>query len=219
MKRPAQAEPFWMDEPNPYARATPPDTQQGRLVQWLVKLMMAYASCTVWLLIAGLVFAAIKYPVVWIFLSPGILLVAVQLVLPRFIETRQAKAMRIQRYATDLLGAELVGSAIHTAGNPALLVDQPVVLALRNQELSIYSYDSPTALDTLSVPDLQSVDLVSLDDDNTPHTGVINRFAQVLQITFRRQGVAYTCSFRRMYKVRPIEWYQALQIARQGGLV
>ncbi len=218
MRKSPQSEPFWMDEPNPYARATPPDTQQGRLVEWLVKLMMAYASCTVWLLIAGLVLAAIKYPVIWIFLAPGILVVGVQLILPRFIETRQAKATRIQRRATDLLGAELIGSAIHTAGIPALLVDQPVVLALRNQELSIYSYDSPTALDTLSVPDLQAVDLVTVDDENRPHTGTVNRFAQVLQITFQRQGVAYTCSFRRMYKVRPIEWYQALQKARLGSL-
>lgn len=207
-----------MDEPNPYVRPTPINTQQERLVRWLVRLVTAYAALTVWMFIAALVLAAIKYPLIWIFLAPGILVVAVQLVLSRFIETRQAKATRIQRRAMDLLGAELVGSAIHTAGHPSLLVDQPVVLALRDGELSIYNYDSSSPLDTLSVRDLQAVDLVTFDDDNGPHVGVINSSAQVLQLTFQRLGVPCTSAFRRMYRVRPIEWYQALQKARLGSV-
>ncbi len=214
MSKSPQSEPFWMDHPNPYARPTPPATQQERWVRWLVRLMGAYGALTVWLLFALLVLAATQYPLLWILVAPAVLIVAGQLVLPRFTATREAKATRIQRRAIELLGAELVGSAIHTAGHPSLQVNQPVVLALRDGELSIYGYDSSSALDTVAVRDLQAVDLVTFDDDNAPHVGVINPYAQVLQIAFLRQGITWTCSFRRMYRVRPIEWYQGLQKAR-----
>lgn len=217
MKSPAQNEPFWMDDPTPVPRPLPSETQ-GNLVRWIVRLTMAQVALTALLILAGLLVLAIKYPLAWIFLVPGILVVAVQFILPRFIETRHAKAIRIQRRALEQLGAALVGSAIHTAGHPSLLVDAPVVLALKNAELSIYGYDSPSPLDTLPVHDLQRIDLITFDDDNVPHTGVIDASARALQITFERQGISCTCSFRRMYNVRPIEWYQAIQKARVEGM-
>ncbi len=218
MKAAPRAEPFWMDEPNPYARPMRIDTQQVPGLRWIMGLVAVYRVLMLLLLIAGLVLTALIYPIAWIIVAPVILALAAALVLPHFIETRQAKAARIQRRAIEILGTEIVGSAIHTAGHPSLQVDQPVVLALRGGDLSIYSYDSPAPLDTLLVRDLLAVDLVTFDDENTPHIGVISNSAQALQLRFRRQGITWTASFRRMYRLRPVEWYQALQKARLAGV-
>jgi hypothetical protein len=95
-----------------------------------------------------------------------------------------------------------------------LEVNQPVVLALKGKELSIYGYDSPIPIDTLLVCELQAVNPVVFDDEYIPHIGVLDSNAQALQISFQRKDVAYSCSFRRMMKVRPIEWYHAIQKAR-----
>jgi DNA-directed RNA polymerase subunit RPC12/RpoP len=141
-------------------------------------------------------------------------LIAVRLFLPRIKETPQAKALRIQQLAKDKIGASYLGSAIHTAGHPLLQVNQPVVLALKDSEFSIYAYDSPIPIDTLSVNELHAINPVVFDDDYVPHVGVIDNTAQALQISFQRQNVECVCSFRRMYKVRPIEWYHAIQKAR-----
>ena len=141
-------------------------------------------------------------------------LIAGRFFLPQLKETQQAKAIRVQQLAKDKTGANYLGSAIHTAGYPLLQVNQPVVLALKDSELSIYSYNSSIPIDTFSVNELQAVNPVVFDDDYIPHVGVIDNTAQALQISFQRQNIDCICSFRRMYKVRPIEWFHAIQKAR-----
>jgi DNA-directed RNA polymerase subunit RPC12/RpoP len=95
-----------------------------------------------------------------------------------------------------------------------LQVNQPVVLALKDSVLSIYGYDSSIPIDTFSVTEIQAINPVVFDDDYIPHIGVIDNTAQALQISFQRQNINCTCSFRRMYKVRAIEWFHAIQKAR-----
>jgi hypothetical protein len=87
-------------------------------------------------------------------------------------------------------------------------------LALKDGRLSIHGYTSSTAIDTLELRDLRSIETVVYDDDRVPHTGVIDNTAQALQLTFPWHGETCVCLFRRMYKVRPVEWYQAIQTAR-----
>jgi hypothetical protein len=163
---------------------------------------------------ALLIFLAIKFPLLWIIVVLEAVILSVRIFVPRLKETRQAKAVRIQSLVKDKTGADYLGSAIHTAGHPLLQVNQPVVLALKDSELSIYSYESAAPIDILSIDELLAVNPVVFDDDYIPHVGVIDNTAQALQISFQRQGNTYIGSFRRMYKVRPIEWYQAMQKAR-----
>lgn len=210
----SQNEPFWMDEPNPYSRANSNEAPKGSISWWFSKISQIYALFVLLFIFVMITFLAIKFPFLWIFVIFEAILIAGRFFLPRMKETPQAKSSRIQQLAKDRTGAQYLGSAIHTAGHPLLQVNQPVVLALKDSEFSIYSYDSPIPIDTLSVNELHAVDPVVFDDDNIPHLGVIDNTAQALQISFQRKNVECICSFRRMYKVRPIEWFHALQQAR-----
>jgi hypothetical protein len=207
-------EPFWMDELYPYSLSTPNTTAKGSMSWWISRMfqiLSIYIHLSVFVIV---IFLAIKFPLLWIFVVFEAFFIAVGLFLSRSKATRQAKALRIQQLAKDRTGADYLGSAIHTAGHPLLQVNQPVVLALKDFELSFYSYDSPIPIDTLSVNEIHAVCPVAFDDDCIPHAGVIDNTAQALQISFQRQNVEYTCSIRRMNKVRPIEWYHAIQKAR-----
>ncbi len=55
-------------------------------------------------------------------------------------------------------------------------------------------------------------------DERIPHTDVINSTAQALQFTYKVNDREYTCLFRRMRKVHPIDWYHELQKARFGQI-
>lgn len=211
-----QNEPFWMDEPNPYARANSNATSKGNMSSWISRMLQIYAIIVLLFIFVIIVLLASKFPLLWVFVAFEVILIAGRFFLPRVKETRQAKALRIQQLAKDQTGAEYLGSAIHTAGHPLLKVDQPVVLALKENTLSIYSYDDSTPIDTIPINELLTVNPVVFDDDYIPHVGVIDNTAQALQISFQRQNITYTCSFRRMYKVRPIEWYHAIQKARSA---
>jgi len=213
MKNSLSEEPFWIDEPNPYSRPSASATK-GSLTWLISKMFTAYALIVRLFIFALIIFLAIKFPLLWIVVLFEAVILSIRIFAPRLKETRQAKAVRIQSLAKDKTGADYLGSAIHTAGHPLLQVNQPVVFALKDSALSIYGYDNSIPVDTLSVNDLQAVNPVVFDDDYIPHVGVIDNTAQALQISFQRQGNTYICSFRRMYKVRPIEWYQAIQKAR-----
>ena len=206
-------EPFWIDEPNPYSRPSENKTK-GNMTGLVSRMFTGYMLIARILIFALIVYLAIQFPVFWLLvLFEGIVL-SIRIFVPRIKETQQAKAVRIQQLAKDKTGANYLGSAIHTAGHPLLQVNQPVVLALKDSELSIYAYDSPTPIDTLSLDEINAVNPVVFDDDYIPHVGAIDNTAQALQISFQRKNVECICSFRRMYKVRPIEWYHAIQKAR-----
>ena len=210
----SQNEPFWIDEPNPYSRSGSSITPKGSVSWWISRVLMIYSIFVLLFIFAIIVLLAIEFPLLWFLVALEAILITARIFLPRFRETRQAQAIRIQRLAKDKTAADYLGSAIHTAGHPLLQVNQPVVLALKHAELSIYGYDSSTPIDTLSVNDLQAVNLVVFDDHYSPLVDVIDNTAQALQISFQRQRLDCICSFRRMYKVRPIEWYHAIQKAR-----
>lgn len=213
MKNSRSDDPFWMDEPNPYSR-TGAKAAKGSST-WRLSRILSAAGLVIRLFIFALiVYLAIEYPVLWLVVLLEAVVLSIRIFAPRVKESRQAKAARIQSLAKEKTGAEYLGSAIHTAGHPLLQVNQPVVLALKGSEFSIYSYESSKPIDTLSVQELLEVNPVVFDDDYIPHVGVIDNTAQALQISFQRQGNTYTSSFRRMYKIRAIEWYQAIQQMR-----
>jgi len=85
---------------------------------------------------------------------------------------------------------------------------------LKVSTLSIYDYASSVPVDEIELKYLQQIETIAYDDDRMPHSGAIDNKAQALQLTFPWRGNSCTCLFRRMYKVRPIEWYQAIQTAR-----
>jgi hypothetical protein len=126
----------------------------------------------------------------------------------------------IQKLARERLGASHIGSALHVAGHPLLGRDQPIVLALVGDQLNLHSYESPVPLDTIPLRNIQVVQTVSYDDDRVPHVDAIDSTAQAIQLTFLWREQTCICLFRHMKKMRPIDWYQALQQARlQAGLV
>jgi hypothetical protein len=155
-----------------------------------------------------------RYPIFWIFVVPEAVILLIRIFIPWYVEKNQAKAVRIQALAKEKTRADYIGSAVHTAGHPLFQVNQKVVLVLKDTGLSMYGYESETPLHTIPVNELLAVDLVTFDDNRIPHIGIIDNTAQALQLTFSWQGKTCICSFRRMYKVRPVEWYQAVQKAR-----
>jgi hypothetical protein len=120
----------------------------------------------------------------------------------------------VQSLAREKIGASQIGSAIHVAGHPLLQREQPIVLALVGDQLNIYSYETSTPLDTISLKAIRSTQTVVYDDERVPHVDVIDSAAQALQITFLWREQSCTCLFRRMRKVRPIDWYHAIQQKR-----
>lgn len=123
-------------------------------------------------------------------------------------------AVRIQERARLQTKASHIGSAVHVAGHHALSVNQPVVLALSEGLLLIYSYDSPVPLDQIELNDIQAIVLIAYDNERRPIRGVLDGSAQDLEITINREPGPWVCVFRKMRPVRPVDWYQALKQAR-----
>jgi hypothetical protein len=199
-------QPFWKDVPDFSSKALP------RSIGWIVRLYTTGLSIFVLLIIA--VSISSQPILMWMWIAFAVLIVGRSF----YLQFRNKKSIRgteeIQNIARERLGATHVGSALHVAGHPLLTRDQPVVLALVGEGLSLHSYDSPVPLDVIPIRDIQSVQAVSYDDDRVPHTDVIDSAAQAIQLTFQWRGQTCTCLFRRMKKMRPIDWYQALQQAR-----
>jgi hypothetical protein len=179
MKNSIPDEPFWIDEPNSYSRLSTNTTK--RSTTGLISGMFAgYTLVARLLIFALIVYLAIKFPVFWLLvLFEGVVL-SMRIFVPRLKQTQQTKAIRIQSLAKDKTGAEYLGIAIHTAGHPLLQVNQPVVLALKGSEFSIYNYESSRPIDTLAVHELVAVDPVVFDNDYIPHVGMIDNTAQAL---------------------------------------
>jgi len=207
-------EPFWMDEPNPYYHPKSNSATKRDVSWWFSKAIIAYTIFFVLLWFGLLIIFAINVPVLWIV----VVLLAIAVLLPLFLrrigKTKLANVTRIQQQAREKTRSDYLGSAIHIAGHPLLQVNQPVVLGLKEFELSIYSYDSSTPIDIIPVNSIIDVSPVVYDDEYIPHVGVIDNTAQALQISVKRNNFDFVCSFRRMYKMRPIEWYHSIQKTR-----
>jgi hypothetical protein len=203
------SQPFWIDDPHPYSSSS--KNKNGLLSQALrlFQLTLFIAILIIF------VIAALRFPLFWFFAIFQLGFVIINL-FPwrRLANNRASKAEKVQQAAREKTGASLIGSAIHTAGHPLLQANQPIVLALIDSELRFYSYADSIPLDALCAKDILSVDTVVYDDDRIPHIGIVDNTAQALQLCFLRNDIKCTCLFRRLYKVRPVEWYQAIQAAR-----
>jgi len=127
---------------------------------------------------------------------------------------KSRNSIDIQERARTQTGSSHIGSAIHVAGHPILERDQQVVLAISQGRLSFYSYDSPIPLDSLELADIQCIELIGYNDERVPIRGVVDSSAQVLEIIIDRGTGKWTCLFRKMRPVRPIDWYHAIQQAK-----
>jgi len=205
-------QPFWKDVP---------DTPQGILanaVGWVGGILHIFFNL---IFLVVITFLLSRWPIaMWVWLAFIALIFAA--LFEKAFKGRKASLPgdEIQKLAKERLGASHIGSAIHAAGHPLLGRDQPVVLALIGDGLSIHNYDSPAPLDVIPLKNIQSVQLVSYDDERVPHVDVIDSAAQAIQLTFLWREQPCTLLFRSMRKTRPIDWYQALQQARlQSGLI
>ena len=204
-------QPFWVDDANPYQASK---NSRSGILPWL---SISLSIVTLLIRIGVFIFffyLAFKYPIFWIFVALETFVIGIRVFATRWKKFKQLDQASIQKRAKELTGAEVIGSALHTAGHPLLQVNQPVVLALKGDELSLYDYKNSNPIDTIHLKDLQSVDTIVYDEDRVPHIGVADNTAQAMQLTFNFRGNPCTCVFRRMYKVRAIEWYQAIQKAR-----
>ena len=205
-------QPFWKDSPDvpsvfPAKRANPP-----------FYLYFSIAVRAI-ILIAGIVLTY-KSPIVLLLF---ILIFGFPLAIRVFLLVKSKNFFQstdeIQQFAREKIGALHIGSAIHVAGHPLLQRDQQIVLALVGDQLNIYSYENSTPLDSIPLKNLQGVYTVSYDDDRVPHIDAIDSVAQALQITFIWHDQPCTCLFRRMRKLKAIDWYHAIQQVRlQSGL-
>jgi len=122
--------------------------------------------------------------------------------------------LQTQKQAHDLTGASIIGSTTHMAGHPQLEREQNIVMALIVPNLVIYSYQSDQPLVIIPLQDIVRVQTVAYDDDRVPHTDVIDSSAQAIQLTIKYGKQDFSCLFRQMKKIRPIDWYHAIQKAR-----
>jgi len=137
----------------------------------------------------------------------------------RYRKTAVDNINEIQKRARGAINASQVGSAVHVAGHPLLQREHPIVLALVGDSLNIYAYENPVPLDSIPLKNIKGVNTVSYDDDRVPHIDAIDSVAQSLQLTFLWNEQTCTCLFRRMRKIKPIDWYHAIQQVRlQSGM-
>ena len=203
---------FWKDEPESMSAKTPHSFKvllgiYGVFIKIFFIFIPAYflALASKYLGIAWLVIIILMY--------------ALSFSQKRHRKTAVDNIGEVQRRAKDLVGASQIGSAIHVAGHPLLLREQPVVLALVNDHLNIYAYENSTPLDAIPLKNIQRVYTVAYDDDRIPHIDAIDSAAQAAQLTFLWHEQPCTCLFRRMRKMRPVDWYHTIQQARlQMGL-
>ena len=205
-------QPFWRDEPE-LQNVRLPNSFMPFLKIYNAIFVVFFAIIPVYFL--GLI--SIYLGSAWLVLM--ILMYVFFLYQRRYRKNTTSNIGEIQKHAREITGASQIGSAIHVAGHPLLQREQPIVLALVESQLNIYSYENPTPLDSILLKNLQGVYTVSYDDDRVPHIDAIDSVAQALQITFLWHDQPCSCLFRRMLKMKAIDWYHAIQQVRlQAGL-
>jgi hypothetical protein len=205
-----EEQPFWKDD-SEFSTTTLP-----KGFNW-IKPYFSISTSLVFLLLGALLLSGLPI-LMWIWVAAyGILTGwSIYEVLTKNKATRDIGD--IQRLARERTGASHIGSVLHVAGHPLLQRDQPIVLALIQDRLAIYSYENSNPLDIIPLRNIQTVKTISYDDDRIPHADVIDSAAQAIQLNFLWHEQTCICLFRRMKKMRPIDWYQALQQARlQAG--
>jgi hypothetical protein len=198
---------FWKDEPE-LQSVKLPNSFMPFFKIYSAFLLVFFAAIPVYFL--GLIS---KYlGLAWLGLM--ILLYVFAIYQKRYRKKAVSNVDEIQNNAKETIGAIQIGSAIHVAGHPLLQREQLIVLALVDDQLNIYSFETSTPLDTIYIKSIQAINTVVYDDERVPNIDVIDSAAQALQITFLWHQKSCTCLFRRMRKVRPIDWYHAIQQKR-----
>src|SRR5512140_1124456 len=154
--QPGLEQPFWRDEANPYA--PPLSRNLERVQRVMLGSVLLYRAVWFICIIVLFVLLAMKFPLFWVavLFEIGVVVFVSRNYLLSMAKARgQLPAAEIQRLAKERTGADVIGSAIHTAGHPVLTLNQPVVLALHGQELSIYSYSNPHPIDSINLSDIQ----------------------------------------------------------------
>jgi len=200
------SQPFWKDEPDLPVKNPMPWMTLFKIYGVILQILIA--------LLPAVIFWFISPILTFVWLGFLVLIYGLSYYQIRRRKVALAQVQEIQNYAIKNVGASQIGSAIHVAGHPLLQREQPVVLALVDEQLSIYSYENATSLDSIPLKSIQSIHTIAYGDDRVPHIDAIDSAAQALQITFLWREQSCTCLFRRMQKVRPIDWYHAIQQKR-----
>ena len=201
-------QPFWQDEPDqPYPQQT-----------WkrIYPLMRVYgAIVTICILSIPTYMVYLLSPILaWIWVAFFAFLIGLSYYHSRQRKNNIQNFLQTQQRAQDATGASMIGSAVHVAGIPELEREQNIVLALIAPNLVVYPYQSDQPLAVIPLQQIACVQTVVYDDDRIPHTDVIDSSAQAIQLIIKYGNQDVACLFRRMKKVRPIDWYHAIQRAR-----
>jgi hypothetical protein len=201
---------FWIDDPS---ISGIPSSSLQRSFSLFGKLTVIYLVLfSIGIPIA--LFATLSPTLAWIWVIIVSLTLSLYVSRSRKLGITRKNALLIQSKARDLTGASTINSAIHVAGHPFLDRDQPIVLALVDNRLEIFGYESSRSIDSINLADIISLNTVVYDDERVPHIEVIDSAAQALQFTFSKNGKPITCLFRQMGQVRPIDWYHDIEKAR-----
>ena len=125
-------QPFWIDEPDTQIPTSP---TSRRMLVWGVNLIHYSIGFFVILIIAAL-FAQLGSPVLaWIWVIVTIAFWGFGIYRLRKRKLHVSVVEEIQKRASEMIGANQIGSAIHIAGHPLMQRDQPILLALVKDEL------------------------------------------------------------------------------------
>jgi len=201
---------FWKDDPGSQLKSISSNSKYS----FIFKIQGYVFILTIVLGIAGIMMILLDPIVAWVFLG----IVAYALVM-YYVGKAKRKSLEqeieeVQESAKKLMGASHIGSAIHVAGCPSLNRDQPVVVALVGDMLKFSSYENPTPIETIPIDKVKSVHTVIYDGERIPHLTTIDSTAQALILSYERHGETWECLFRRMRKLKPIDWYQIIQKVR-----
>ena len=206
--------PFWIEAPQNYYHVSRNNTPGMRVVNIGIIVFLGAA----FLQIIFSVFSFVPFPISAI-CGAGFIFISLIAIVPTYLMNSKRKAdyliaMDSQENAKHKIGASMMGSATHVAGHPSLERDQPIALAITDDSLDFYSFDSSTALVKLGIDDIDAVKTVVYDDERVPHIEVVDSAAQALQIEFELNGKECAMLLRAMKQIRPIDWYHAIQQAR-----
>ncbi len=207
---------FWKDEPD----YQPSPIKLTKFVGWIVAAYGVIMVLGVFGIAFGFVYQ-ISHFWAWVILAYFVFIFGTSFltgaVQRRRRRVTQQEVAALQQRAQEKAAAITMGSAIHVAGEPKLEREQNVVLALTPASLDIYDYALASPIDSVPLRTITAVHTVVFDDERVPHLDTIDSTAQALQMSIESGGVRFDCLFRTMRKVRPIDWYHAIQKARSAA--
>lgn len=201
---------FWIDDPVVGEELSSALRTYTSTMVWSARIFIALFGI-IGILIPVVIFSYLSRTLVWVWL----IIIAFAYIFYFYQKRNKAldikKVYEIQKKARENTGASMISSAVHVAGHPLLARNQPIVLALIDDHLSIFGYESSQPIDTIYLDHLITLHTVVYDDERIPHIDIIDSTAQALQMTFNKNSIEITCLMRQMRQVRPIDWYHAIK--------